>query len=48
MQPHYEVTLSYLWHIVQQFFDFVKCNCKYSDDQRIDKDENNYCVVFIV
>ncbi len=44
MHPHDEVTLSYLWHFVQQFFDFVKCDCKHCDDQRIVDDEHRFCV----
>jgi hypothetical protein len=39
MQPHHKVTLSYLWHFVQQFFYFVKCDRKHSDDQRIVEDD---------
>ena len=44
MQPHHKVTLSYLWHFVQQFFYFAKCDCKHSDDQRIVKDENTWSI----
>ncbi len=48
MQPHHKVTLRYLWHIVQHFFYFVKCDCKHSDDQRIVEDEDKSCVGFNV
>ena len=44
MQPHHKVTLSYLWRVTKQFFDFVKCDCKHRDDQRIVKDVDTTCV----
>ena len=44
MQLHHEVTLSYLWHLVKHFSDFVKCDCKHSDDKRIVEDENTWSV----
>jgi hypothetical protein len=40
MQPHNKVALSCLRLVVKQFFYFVKCDCKHSDDQRIVKDAN--------
>ena len=44
MQPHHEVTLSCLWHVVKKFLYFVECECKHSDDQRIVKDANTLLV----
>ena len=41
MQLHHEVTLSYLWHLVKHFSDFVKCDCKHSYYQCIVEDGNN-------
>jgi hypothetical protein len=38
MQPHHEVTLSRLWHVVNLFLYFEKSDSKHSDDQRIVKD----------
>jgi hypothetical protein len=38
MQPHHEVTLTCLWHLVKQFLYFEKSDSKHSDNQRIVKD----------
>ncbi len=45
MQPHHKVTLSHLWNLTKQFFYFVQCKSKHSDDQRIVKDNNTLFVV---
>ncbi len=47
MQPHNKVTLSCLWHLVQQFFYFAECDCKHSDDQHIVEDDNTCLVDFM-
>jgi hypothetical protein len=45
MQPHHKITLSYLWHLFNQLFNFFQCECKHSDDQSIVEDENTSIVV---